>query len=123
MKSLLVILALSLSLGAMANESGIGPNGPYTVGPLGYTDPFVSSAWTGQMALGTTVLPTASTLSLQMKALAQVVENDAQNYMQTGEMSPLLGTQVNNVLAQNSELSVDEAVSVVLEFAAVHTGN
>lgn len=127
MKSLLVILSLTLSLGAMALETGMGPNGPYTVGPLGYTDPFYTSVWTGQMAAGTSVLPTASsgtsTLTLQVKALAQAVENDAQNYLQTGEMSVLLGTQVNQVLAQNAELSVDEAVSVVLDFAAIHTGN
>lgn len=125
MKSLLVILALSLSMGAMASETGMGKNGPYTVGPLGYTDPFYTSQWSAQTVVGTTVLPTASTVltaaSAQLKALAQAVESDAQNYLQTGEMSALLGYQVNNILGQNDELSLEEAVSVVLEFAAIHS--
>lgn len=129
MKSLLVILTLALSLGAMASETGSGPNGPYTVGPLGYTDPFYSSAGTsaitGGTALGTSVsnplVTTAGTsVAFNLKAIAIAVENDAQNYLQTGEMSEILGYTVKNVLGQNSDLSVEEAVSIVLDFAAVH---
>lgn len=130
MKSLLAVFVLALSLSAMAYESGMGRNGPYTVGPLGYTDPSVSSAGVGVMSAGSSVgssvgNPTLGTsagtsASLQMKAIAQAVENDAQNYLQTGEMSLLLNNQVNNILAQNGELSVEEAVSIVLEFAELH---
>ena len=132
MKSLLVILSLALSLGAMASETGSGPNGPYTIGPLGYTDPFYSSAGTavtsGGAALGTSVsnplVTTAgTTAAFNLKAVAIAVENDAQNYLQTGEMSPVLGYQVNNILDQNAELSVEEAVSIVLEFAHIHARN
>lgn len=125
MKSLLIILALSLSMGAMASETGSRNGVPYTVGPLGYTDPFYTSQWSAQTVVGTTAAPTATSVltsvSAQLKALAHAVENDAQNYLQTGEMSEILGHTVNNVLVQNDDLSVEDAVSVVLEFAAIHT--
>lgn len=130
MKSLIVLSLLTLSLNAMAFQSGMGQNGPYTVGPLGYTDPFVSSAGMGVTSAGSVAgtsvgNPTAGTsvgssLSLNLKVVAQAVENDAQNYLQTGKMSALLETHTNNILAQNSELSVEEAVSIVLEFAELH---
>lgn len=132
MKSLLVILSLAFSLTAMASATGSGQNGPYTVGPLGYTDPFYSSAGTsavtGGTALGTSVsnplVTTAGTsVAFNLKAVAIAVENDAQNYLQTGEMSEILGYTVQNIQDQNAELSVEEAVSIVLEFAAVHTRN
>src|SRR6218665_2966359 len=107
MKSLVAVFALALSVNAMAFSSGIGPNGPYTVGPLGYTDPIVSSAGAGVTSAGSMVgtsvgNPTlgtsaGTTASLNMKVVAQAVENDAQNYLQTGEMSLLLENQVNNI--------------------------
>jgi len=53
--------------------------------------------------------------------MAQAVENDAQTYLQTGKMGEILEYTVSNVLAQNAELSVDEAVSIVLDFAAIHS--
>lgn len=125
MKTILAILALSLSVGAFASETGMRNGVPYTVGPLGYTDPFYTSAWSAQTAVGTTVLPTASSVltaaSAQLKALAVAIELDAQDYLQTGELSTLLGYQVKHILSQNDQLSVDEAVSVVLEFAAIHS--
>ncbi|MBC7714743.1 MAG: hypothetical protein H7177_15460 [Rhizobacter sp.] len=130
MKSLLVVLALTLSVSAMANQTGMGPNGPWTVGPLGYTDPSVSLAGAGVSTAGSSVgssvgNPTlgssaGSLAAVNMKAIAVAVQNDAQNYLQTGEMSNLLGYEVNNILAQNSELSVEEAVTIVLQFAETH---
>lgn len=133
MKSLLVIATLlSLSV-ASAFETGMGKNGPYTIGPLGYTDPFVTSAGMGVTLVGTSAgtsagNPTAGTsvgtsASLNMKAVAIAVEADAQNYLQTGEMSLVLGYHVDRVLEQNAELSVEEAVSVVLTFAEIHANN
>ncbi|MBC7429300.1 MAG: hypothetical protein H7336_11850 [Bacteriovorax sp.] len=130
MKSILIVLALVLSAAAVANETGMGPNGPWTVGPLGYTDPSVSIAGAGVSTAGSSVgsfvgNPTlgstaGSSAALNLKAIAVVVENDAQNYLQTGEMSNILGYEVNNILTQNSDLSVEEAVSIVLQFAETH---
>lgn len=130
MKSLLAVFVLALSLNAMAYETGMGKNGPYTVGPLGYTDPIVSSAGVGVSSAGSTVGSSAgnptlgstvgSTAALNMKVIAQAVENDSQNYLQTGEMSLLLGYQVDHILTQNADLSVEEAVSIVLQFAELH---
>lgn len=132
MKSLLTIAALlTLSVSAHAFQTGMGKNGPWTVGPLGYTDPFVSSAGMGVTSAGSLAgssvgNPTAgtsvgTTASLNMKAVAVAVESDAQNYLQTGEMSLLLGYHVDRVLEQNADLSIEDAVSVVLAFAEVHT--
>jgi len=42
MKSLLILLALSLSMGAMAAEFGSNNGVPYTAGSLGYTNQFYS---------------------------------------------------------------------------------
>ena len=129
-KILTIAMLLSLS-SAFAYESGMGKNGPYTVGPLGYTDPFVSSAGmavtlAGSSAGSSVGNPTAGTsvgtsASLNMKTIAIAVESDAQNYLQTGEMSLILAHHVERVLEQNNELSVDEAVSVVLAFAEIHS--
>lgn len=133
MKSLLIIATLLSLSAANAFETGMGKNGPYTVGPLGYTDIFVTSAGMGVTIVGTTAgtsagNPTAgSTLgtsaSLNMKAIAVAVESDAQNYLQTGEMSLILGHMVELVQEQNAEVSVEEAVSVVLAFAEIHINN
>ncbi len=132
MKSLLAVFALALSLNAMALETGMDGSMPYTVGPLGYSDPFVSSAGVGVIFAGSTVGSTAgnptlgstagtsAALNLNIKLVAQAVENDAQNFLQTGEMSLLLNNQVNNILAQNSELSIEEAITIVLQFAEIH---
>lgn len=130
MKLVVTLLALTLTLSAMASQTGIGRNGPYTVGPLGYTDPSVSLAGAGVSTAGSTVgssvgNPTlgstaGSTAALNLKATAIAVENDAQNYLQTGEMSSILAYQVNNIISQNTELSVEEAVTIVLQFAETH---
>lgn len=132
MKSLLVILSLTLSLGAMASATGSNNGVPFTVGPLGYTDPFYSSAGTtvasGGAAVGSSVsnpfvTSVGTTAAFNLKSVAIAVENDAQNYLQTGEMTPVLGYTVQNILGQNADLSVEEAVSIALEFAAIHARN
>ncbi len=47
----------------------------------------------------------------------ETVVNDAHRYLQTGEMSSNLAFLTNKIISQNVELSVEEAVSVVLSNA------
>ncbi len=117
MKTLIAILTLTATMSAFAMQTGTGNNGPWTVGPLGYTDPLVSSRGTQVSSLGSSV---GSLASLNMKAVAVAIENDTQNYFQSGEMSVLLASHVEKIMNQNPELSVDEAVSIVLDFAQLH---
>jgi hypothetical protein len=130
MKTLIAMLLLTSTMSAFAFQTGMGKNGPWTVGPLGYTDPLVSSQGTavsfagssvgsseGKASLGSTA---GSSAALNMKAIAVAIENDSQEYFQSGEMSVLLASNVEKILAQNAELSVDDAVTVVLEFAHAH---
>lgn len=129
MKSLIAALMLT-SLSAFASQTGTGANGPWTVGPLGYTDPLVTSQGAAVSMAGSSVgsaggAPTigstvGSTAALNLKVIAVAIENDSQNYFQNGEMSVLLAGQVEKIMDQNAELSIDEAVSIVLEFAHSH---
>ncbi|MBC7538209.1 MAG: hypothetical protein H7281_05275 [Bacteriovorax sp.] len=130
MKTLIAVLTLTISMSAFSYQTGMEKNGPWTVGPLGYTDPLVSSQGTGVSLAGTsvgssvgnpTVGSTAGSLAaVNMKVIALAIENDSQEYFQNGEMSVLLASNVEKIMKQNAELSVDEAVSVVLEFAHIH---
>lgn len=117
MKTLIAALTLTATMSAFAFQTGTGNNGPWTVGPLGYTDPLVSSQGTAVSFAGTSV---GSLQAVNMKTIAVAIENDSQNYFQNGEMTVLLSSNVEKVMAQNAELSVDEAVSIVLEFAHLH---
>ena len=58
-------------------------------------------------------------LTLSLSAVAgknnEALERDAQNYLQTKEMSSILANQVHMVISQNTELSVEEAVIIVLQ--------
>lgn len=131
MKLFITLVSMAISLSASASfQSGIGPNGPYTVGPLGYTDPFISSqgiavstagssagSSLGNPTLGSSV---GTSASLQMKAIAIRVNNDAQDFFQTGEMSVLLESLVTKIQLQNVELSDEDAVSIVVDFADSH---
>lgn len=57
-------------------------------------------------------------LLLTFSAMAnETVVNDAHRYLQTGEMSSNLAFLTNKIISQNVELSVEEAVSVVLSNA------
>jgi hypothetical protein len=130
MKSIITLCSIALSLSASAFQTGMGPNGPWTVGPLGYTDPFVSSqgvavSSAGSLAGSSVGNPTlgssaGTSASLQMKTIAIRVINDAEEYFQSGEMSVLLSTLVERVTTQNKDLSLNEAVSIVVEFADSH---
>ena len=130
MKSIIALTCLAFSLTAGAFQTGSGANGPYTIGPLGYTDPFVSSQGSAVVFAGSTVGSTAgdpslgssagSSASLQMKAIAIKIINDAEDYFQNGSMTPALEYLVKNIKEQNSELSETEAVAVVVEFAHLH---
>lgn len=55
-----------------------------------------------------------------MKAIAVVIENDSQNYFQNGEMSVFLSSTVKKLKAMNSDLSDDDAISALLDFASIH---
>lgn len=130
MKSIVTLASLMIALSANAFQTGWGNNGPWTVGPLGYTDPFVSSQGTavtsaGSLAGSSVGNPTigssvGTSASLQMKAIAIRVTNDALEYLQNGEMSVLLASYVQKIEEQNSEISETEAVQIVLEFADKH---
>lgn len=132
MKSIIAVATLAISLAASASgfQTGIGSNGPWTVGPLGYTDPFVSSqglavSSAGSLAGSSVGNPTVgssvgTSVSLQMKAVAIRVNNDAQDYFQSGEMSVLLESMVEKIQSQNTELSESEAVQIVVDFADAH---
>lgn len=130
MKTLIAVLALSATMSAFAFQTGTGNNGPWTRGPLGYTDPLVSSQGTEVSAAGTSVGSLAgnstagtsagSLAAVNMKVIAVAIENDSQDYFQNGQMSVLLASQVEKIMAQNDQLSIDEAVSIVLEFAHIH---
>ncbi|MDD4975075.1 MAG: hypothetical protein PHY93_12025 [Bacteriovorax sp.] len=117
MKTLIAVLTLTATMSAFAFQTGTGNNGPWTVGPLGYTDPLVSSRGTSMTLAGTSV---GTVAAVNMKAIAVAIENDSQQYFQNGEMSVLLASSVEKIMNENAELSVDEAVSVVLEFAHIH---
>lgn len=132
MKTLIATLTLTATMSTFAFQTGSGANGPWTIGPLGYTDPAVTSrgsevslagtsggALAGNSSAGTTVGSLAS-LNMRYKAVALQIQNDTQNYFQTGEMTVLLKGQVENIMGQNAALSEDEAVSIVLEFAELH---
>ena len=117
MKTINAVLMLT-SLNAFAFETGMGPNGPWTKGPLGYTDILVSSQASTVASYGTNVLSATTT---HLKVIAVAIENDSQDYFQNGQMSVLLAGYVEKVLEQDQELSIDEAVSIVLEFAHLHS--
>ena len=50
--------------------------------------------------------------------VAQEVVNDSQAFYQTGELSVKLSAQVSGLIAENSELSVQEAVDALATYAA-----
>lgn len=92
MKMAITLLVLTLSLNTMANS-------------LNYT------------AAVTLVLPlySSSTTSGELpdKQAAHVI-NDSQEFFQSGKMSSLLSQKVSEVQAEIPELSVDEAVDVLV---------
>ena len=110
----ITLFLIFASFNSYAFETGMGPNGPWTQGPLGYTDPLITMQATSIASL----IPPAATSALSnMQVQAKKIINDTQEYFQNGEMSVLLANQVDKIMSQNEELSIDEAVTIVLEFA------
>ena len=68
----------------------------------------------GQTTIGGIVKTVTAFLAI---ALSISLAGDARNYLQTGEMSSLLASEVHKVISQNTELSVADAVSKVLDSA------
>ena len=61
---------------------------------------------------------TAITMGAQMeKVQAEAVINDAQDMLQTGEVSLFLSQKIQEAQAQNLDLSVDEALDLLIESA------
>lgn len=97
MKMAITLLALTLSLNTMANSIN------HTIAVTVVLPLYSSSTTSGE-------LPDKQ---------AALVINDSQEFFQSGKMSSLLTQKVSEVQAKMPELSLDEAVDVLVEAAEI----
>lgn len=106
MKTLIALLLTLSTVSAFAFQAGNDGNVSYTKTIFGV---HISSEGTHISTLG----------KQELKKVAIAIENDSQIYFQTGEMSAFLSNNIEEIRKENTDLSIDDAVSILLEFAQI----
>lgn len=101
MKTLIVALALTVTTAAKATDWG-----DFTVK--------VSLAQTIAVFVNQTLMASTNVSSNRGQKVAVQIQNDVQDYNQTGAVTPFLEGQIHAVQNINSELSEQESVDVLL---------
>ncbi len=117
MKKIIAALLLGTTLGAHADLTGPGQNGPASSQSIG---PYEKLFTTEELSESATETLIEMSEHNDLKAIAKVIESDSQNYFQSGEMSLFLSNCVEKIRNKDAELSIDESVSILLDFANSH---
>ena len=116
MKALLALMILSLSVNVMAHDDRRYDRYERNH-PQRHTHADDDDVLASLLTIATLFTTTETDTIIVVNKIAQQVQNDSQAYFQTGAMSPLLERQVGALLAQDAKLSVDEAMTSLLDFA------
>lgn len=117
MKALIASILLVSSLTALADVTGPGNNGPVSSESIG---PYEKLFTTQELLESVTQTLFEMSEERDLKTVAKVIENDSQNYFQSGELSLFLSNCVEKIRVKDAELSIDESVSILLDFANTH---
>ncbi len=106
MKKLVLVLALSLS-------TTFASAGEFSAQTLADSTVQTVARVVAGMILASSQASTVATVE-QRKIEAQMVQNDIQDYAQTGAISVYLASKIEIVRSVNAELSVDESIDVLV---------